>query len=49
MNIVIDIYYIDMIRLFNMLFNFLTLNTQITLRGPVKNIVKENSPIAQTL
>ena len=49
MNIVIDTYFIDMIYLFNMLVNFLTLNTQVTSSGPVKNIVEENSPITQAL
>ena len=49
MNIVIDTYFIDMIYLFNMLVNFLTLNTQVTSSGPVKNIVEENSPITQGL
>ena len=47
-NIVIDIYYID-ICLFNMLVNFLIMNTRITLSGPVKSIVEENSPITQAL
>ena len=42
-NIVIDIYYRGMICLFNMLLNSLTLNTQITLSRPIKNIVEENS------
>ena len=40
-NIVIDLYYIDIICLFNILVNFLTLNyTQITSSGPVKKIVE---------
>ena len=48
-NTVIDIYYRDMMCLFNKLVNFMTLITQFTSSGPAKNTVEENSPITQAL